>query len=205
MRVTLAPDLRSCFSPTNSDVPETDGELMARLGAGDARALAEVYQRHGARVVAVANAVLRDRSAAEDVCQDVFVRLSRQPQRFDGGRASLGTYLAVVAHGRALDRLRSEQARARREEQQARFAARTSQDAGDQAVASSMAADIWAAVSALPAHEAEAVRLAYFGDTTYREVARILEVPEGTIKSRIRSGLRRLRAEFIQQGIITAA
>ncbi len=67
-----------------------------------------------------------------------------------------------------------------------------------------MAAQIWAAVGALPVHEAEALRLAYFGGTTYREVASILQVAEGTVKSRIRSGLGRLRAAFVEQGIITA-
>jgi RNA polymerase sigma-70 factor (ECF subfamily) len=200
--VTLAPDLRSPHTTTGEGWV-TDAELMASFAAGDDQALAEVYRRHGSRVISVANAVLRDRAAAEDVCHDVFVGLSRQPQRFDSGRASLGTYLTVVAHGRALDRLRSQQARARREQQQARFAASTSQDAGEQATASSMATDIWAAVSALPVREAEAVRLAYFGDTTYREVARILNVAEGTVKSRIRSGLRRLRVTFVEQGIAT--
>ena len=183
----------------------TDTELAARLVEGDSQALAEVYRRHGSRVIAVANAVLRDREAAEDVCHDVFVRLSRQPQRFESGRGSLLTYLVVVAHGRALDRLRSERARERREEQEARFAPSTTEDAGEQAVASSLATQIWAAVSALPAHEAEALRLAYFGGSTYREVARILDVAEGTVKSRIRSGMRRLRAVFVEQGILTAA
>ena len=182
----------------------TDAELAARLAEGDGEALAEVYRRHGSRVIAVANAVLGDRAAAEDVCHDVFVRLARQPQRFDSGRGSLVTYLVVVAHGRALDRLRSEQARRRREEREARFAPATSEGADGKAVASSMATQIWAAVSALPVHEAEALRLAYFGGSTYREVARILEVAEGTVKSRIRSGLRRLRATFVEQGIVTA-
>ena len=182
----------------------TDAELAARLVEGDGQALAEVYRRHGSRVIAVANAVLRDRAAAEDVCHDVFVRLSRQPQRFDSGRGSLVTYLVVVAQGRALDRLRSEHARARREERQVRLAPTTIDGADDKAIASSMAAHVWAAVSALPAHEAEALRLAYFGGATYREVARILEVAEGTVKSRIRSGLRRLRAAFVEQGIIAA-
>lgn len=192
---------RSQFRSALEDL--TDAELAARLVDGDAHALAEVYQRHAARVIAVANAVLRDHAAAEDVCQEVFLRLSRHPHRFDSGRGSLCTYLVVVAHGRALDRLRSEQARARREEQQARFLPSTGEGAEDQAIASSMAAQIWAAVSALPVHEAEALRLAYFGGTTYREVAGILQVAEGTVKSRIRSGLRRLRTAFIEQGIIT--
>ena len=186
-------------------VDSSDAQLAARLVAGDGEALAEVYRRHGSRVIAVANAVLRDLEAAEDVCQDVFVRLARQPQRFDSGRGSLVAYLVVVAHGRALDRLRSENARARREGQQARLAPSVSEGADDKAIASSMAAQVWAAVSTLPAHEAEALRLAYFGGSTYREVASILQVAEGTVKSRIRSGLRRLRADFIDQGIITAA
>jgi RNA polymerase sigma-70 factor (ECF subfamily) len=183
----------------------TDAELAARLVEGDGQALAEAYRRHGSRVIAVANAILRDEAAAEDVCHDVFVHLSRQPQRFDSGRGSLVAYLVVVAHGRALDRLRSEQARKRREERQARAAPATSDGADDKAIASTMAAQVWAAVNALPAQEAEALRLAYFGGSTYREVACILQVAEGTVKSRIRSGLRRLRATFVDQGIIAGA
>ena len=183
----------------------TDAELAARLVDGDGQALAEVYRRHGSRVIAVAEAVLRDRAAAEDVCHDVFVRLSRHPQRFDSGRGSLVSYLVVVAQGRALDRLRSEHARSRREAHQARLAPPTTEAADDKAIASSMAAEVWAAVSALPVREAEVLRLAYFGGSTYREVACILQIAEGTVKSRIRSGLRRLRAAFIAQGIIVAA
>ena len=182
----------------------TDAELVARLVDGDNRALAEVYRRYASRVIAAANAVLRDRTAAEDVCHDVFVQFSRHPQKFDSRRWALRAYLVVVAHGRALDRLRAEQARARREEQQARSVLFTSEGADGQAIASCVAAQVWAAVSALPPQEAEALRLAYFGGSTYREVARILEVAEGTVKSRIRSGLRRLRAAFIEQGILTA-
>jgi len=182
----------------------TDAEVMARLVGGDDQALAEVYRRHGARVFSVAKAAVRDRAAAEDVTQDVFVQLARQPHKFDGGRGSLGAYLAVVAHGRALDRLRAEQARARREEHQARLAPSTSESADEKAVASSMGARLWAAVGALPGPEAEALRLAYFGGSTYREVAAILDVAEGTIKSRIRSGLKRLRSACIEQGVLTS-
>lgn len=179
---------------------QTDAELAARLVHGDDRALAEVYRRHAPQVLAVANAVLRNQAAAEDVCHDVFVGLSRQPHSFDSGQGSLGTYLVVVAHGLALDRLRFEQAWARREDDQQ---ARSAPSAGDP-VALSTPAEIWAAVSALPVQEAEALRLAYFGGATYREVARILEVAEETVTSRIRSGLRRLRAAFIDQGIVHA-
>lgn len=183
----------------------TEAQIAAGLLEGDGEALAEAYRRYATRVIAVANAVLRDGAAAEDVCHDVFVGLSRRPETFDSERGSLGTYLVVVAHGRALDRLRSEQSRARREAKEARATPSTREDAVDQVVNSAMATQIWAAVSALPVHEAEAVRLAYLGGSTYREVARILDVAEGTVKSRIRSGLRRLRATCIEQGMITAA
>lgn len=185
-------------------VESTDAELVARLVDGDGEPLAEVYRRHGRRVIAVADAVLRDRAAAEDVCHDVFVQLARHPQKFDPGRGALCTYLAVIAHARAVDRLRAEQARSRREEHEARSVRLPEQGTEDQAIASSMAAQLWAAVATLPAREAEAVRIAYFGGSSYREVARMLGVAEGTVKSRIRSGLLRLRAQFIEQGIITA-
>ena len=194
-------ELVSSTYPSGST--QTDADLAARLVQGDDRALAEVYRRHAPRVLAVANAVLGDQTAAEDVCQEVFVRLSRQLQSFDSRRGSLGTYLVVVAHGRALDRLRFEQAWAR-EQQRARFAPISTEDAGHQAGTSTRAAQIRAAVSALPVHEAQAVCLAYFGGTTYREVARILEVADETVKTRIRSGLTRLRAAFVEQGIIVA-
>ena len=177
---------------------------MARLLDRDAQALALVYQRHGPRVIAVANAVLQDRTAAEDVCQDVFVQLWHHPEKFDGERGTLRAYLVVVTHGRALDHRRSEQARARREEQHGGFVPSRREGPDDLAIASSTATQIWATVSALPVQEADALRLAYFSGTTYREVARMLDVAEGTAKSRIRTGLLRLRATFIEQGIITA-
>jgi RNA polymerase sigma-70 factor (ECF subfamily) len=189
---------------TRAAVNLTDAELVVHLIEGRDDALAEVYRRHGSRVIGVANAVLRDRAAAEDICQDVFVQLARHPQKFDGRRAGLCTYLVVMAHARAVDRLRSELARARREEQQARVLVRPVEGADGPVIASSMAAQMWAAVNALPPREAEALRLAYFGGSTYREVAHMLEVAEGTVKSRIRSGLRRLRVSFLEQGIITA-
>ena len=182
----------------------TDAELSARILGRDAQALALAYQRHGSRVIAVANAILQDRTAAEDVCQDVFIHLWHHPEKFDGGRGTLRAYLVVVSHGRALDRRRSEQARARREKQHGGFPPSRKDGPDDQAIASLTATQIWAAVSSLPVHEADALRLAYFSGTTYREVARMLDLAEGTVKSRIRSGLMRLRATLDEQGIISA-
>jgi len=190
-------------APLRKKVVElSDAERVAGLLDGDPHALGEAYRRHASRVVAVANSVLDDPSAAEDVCQDVFLHLSRHPEKFDVTRAALRTYLVVVAHGRALDRRRAEQARARREIQQARVLLVHGEGADARVLASTTAAQIRAAVNSLPAPEADAVRLAFFGETTYREVARILDVAEGTVKSRIRSGLKRLRVTFVEQGLI---
>ena len=172
-----------------------DAELVTRLLDRDPQALALVYQRHGLRVIAVADAVLQDRAAAEDVCQDVFVQLWHHPERFDVERGTLRGYLVAVTHGRALDRRRSEQARC--------FVPTSRDDSDDLATASSTATRIWATVSALPVPEADALRLAYFSGTSCREVAGMVDVAEGTVKTRIRSGLLRLRATFIEQGIIT--
>ena len=97
-----------------------------------------------------------------------------------------------------------EQARARREKQHGGFVPSRREGPDDLAIASSTATQIWEAVSSLPVHEANALRLAYFSGTTYREVARMLDVAEGTVKSRIRSGLMRLRSTLDDQGIITA-
>ncbi len=183
----------------------TDTALVARLLDHDVRALALLYQRHGPRVIAVANAVLQDRTAAEEVCQDVFVQLWHQPQEFDGGPGTLRAHLVVVSHGRALDRRRSEQAPARREEQDGDLLRSGRGGPDDLASASSTATEIWATVNALPVHEADALRLAYFSGPSYWKVARILGVAEGTAKSRIRSGLLRLRATLVEQGTITAS
>lgn len=172
----------------------TDAELVACLGAGDARPLEEVYRRHGSQVIAVANAVLGDRESAEEVCCDVFVRLFRQPQTFDSGRGSLRTYLVVIAHGRAVDRLRADAAQ-EHEGDRPRSLSCATED---------VAAKLWAAMSTLPPDEAEALRLACYGGATYREVAHALEVAEEIIKRRIRSGLCRLRSACVEQRILSA-
>lgn len=166
---------------------------MARLVDGENHALAEMYQRHGSRVIAVAEAVLGDRTAAEDVCHEVFVQTGLHPQPVDDERGALRTHLVVMAHACALDR------------QRAGPVPPTSEAVDGQAVASSVTAGIWAAVGTFPAQEAAAVRIAYFGGSTYREVACLLDVAEATVKSGIRSGLRRLREALVVQGVITTA
>ncbi len=125
--------------------------------------------------------------------QEVFVRLWRQADRYEPSRGSLRSYLLAHTHGRALDLVRSEAARRRREEREAQTRVEPRYDLEREVMDRSAADQIRDAVATLPEPERVAVELAYFGGHPYREVAELLGEPEGTVKSRIRSGLSRLR------------
>ena len=166
-----------------------DAALAAAVATGDQAALEKVFERYGGAVRSMALRVLRNDALAEDTVQEVFVSFWTAPDRFDPGRGSLRTFLLTLAHRRAIDIVRSEQARFNREE-------KVRDD-----VPPSIDEDVWSrtvsqevreAVAALSEGEREAISLAYFGGLTYVEVAERLGLPEGTVKSRIRSGMRRL-------------
>jgi RNA polymerase sigma-70 factor, ECF subfamily len=175
-----------------------DAALVVAIGRYHEPALAEVYRRHGGAVHAVAKRVLRSGPLADDVTQDVFLRLWREPERFDAGRGGLRTYLLALAHNRAVDILRSESARTEREERSARETAHTGYDLERHAWDLAVAEQVHEALADLPDGERDAIRLAYFEGRTYQEVAELLGQPEGTVKSRIRAGLRRLRASLVR-------
>jgi RNA polymerase sigma-70 factor, ECF subfamily len=158
-------------------------------------ALAEIYRRHVGAVFGLAKHILFDAVLAEEVTQEVFVRLWREPERFDPVRGSLRTFLLSVTHGRAIDLLRSETSRRTREER-SRSVAEAGYDLEQEVFDMTAADKVRRAVAKLPGSERKAIELAYFGGHTYREVAAIQNEPEGTIKSRIRSGLRRMETEL---------
>lgn len=139
---------------------------------------------------------MHDRALADEVVQEVFVRLWVRADRFDAARGSLRSYLLAQTHGRALDLVRSETARRRREIRQAQLPTEPGVDVEREAIANTMADEIRRALQALPDDQRTAVELAYIGGLPYREVAARLGIPEGTAKSRIRSGLSRLRVEL---------
>jgi RNA polymerase sigma-70 factor (ECF subfamily) len=182
----------------------SDGALVVAIGRWKEDALAEAFRRHAGAVHGLARRVLGDGAAAEEIVQEVFLRLWRAPDRFDPARGSLRSYLLSQAHGRAVDAVRSDTSRRRREERDAARTAAAGYDLERQVWDLALAEHVQDAVRALPPDERVAIELAYFGGRTYREVASLLDQPEGTIKSRIRSGLKRLRAGLTDVGLTPA-
>ena len=159
-------------------------------------ALAEVYRRHAGAVFGLANRLLGARTLAEEVTQEIFLRLWNMPERFDPDRGTLRAMLLSWTHGKAVDVLRSDQSRRRREERDAHVLAEAGHDIENEAIELAIADQVTRALSALRVEEREAITLAYYRGLTDREVAAQLDQPEGTVKSRIRSGLRTLRASL---------
>jgi RNA polymerase sigma-70 factor (ECF subfamily) len=179
----------------------SDAALVVAIARYHQDALAEVYRRHAGAVFGLARRLLSERTLAEEVVQEVFLRLWNDPERYDPSRGTLRSYLLAQTHGRAVDLLRSEGARRAREEREARATAESGYDLEHTVWDLATAEQVRSAVEKLPAPERECIALAYFGGRTYREVAVQLHEPEGTVKSRIRSGLKRLRQELAASGI----
>ncbi len=175
----------------------SDAALVVAICRWREDALAEAYRRHGGAVYALARRVVRESGLAEEVVQEVFVRLWTNPDRFDPDRGSLRSWLLAQAHGRSIDRLRSDSSRRLREERDAQRTAAAGYDVEREAWDLAVADRVKDVMADLPDGERRAIELAYFDGYTYREVAKILDTPEGTIKSRIRTGLKRMRADLI--------
>lgn len=184
------------------DVTETsDASLVVAIGRFHEDALAEAYRRHAGAVFALANRLLPSRASAEEVVQEVFLRLWKTPERFDPARGSLRAFLLAQTHGMSIDVIRSETARSRREEKDGRRTAEAGYDVEREVWDLAVAEQVRAALQTLPENERRAIELAYFQGRTYREVAAMLEEPEGTVKSRIRSGMKRLRGALAEAGV----
>lgn len=169
---------------------------MGEIARGHTDALATVYEEHSHVVFETARCLVGQRPLAEEVVQDVFLRLWDHPERFDGSRGTLRTYLKTIAYGRAIDLARSESARRRREEREARLSARGAPADADLDTQVVVTDELRGALAQLREPEREAIAMAYFLGYSYREVATELGFPEGTIKNRIRAGLARLRDEL---------
>jgi RNA polymerase sigma-70 factor (ECF subfamily) len=165
---------------------EQDDLLVARIAAGDDYALGEVIDRYGGLVMGIARRINGSQAVAEDVLQEVVSELWRHPERYLPERGSLRAYLGVQAQRRAVDVYRSE---ARRKARQGRWdrlgwpRGHLAQDSMDQ---SDLQDTVRRAIARLPLEQRQAVELAYWQGQTHKEIAQALNLPEGTVKSRLR-------------------
>lgn len=176
--------------PVTDEGREWDAAMMRRVAAGDDTALAAIYDCHSSLVHGLARRML-GAAAAADVCQEVFVVLWRHPDRFDPARGSLPSYLATITHRRCIDELRRSGRRTANEERSLDHspAADEPEALGIQQLTASA---VRRALDLLPALQRQAVELAYFHGLTFREVATVTGVSEGTAKSRLRLARDRL-------------
>ncbi len=175
-----------------------DATLVAIVAQRDPDALEELYRRHSVAVFGVARRVTGVPEHGEEVLQEVFLRLWRNPERFDPARGALRSFLLMDANARAIELVRRDAARRGREERTITLAeAPGGDEIGGELWDLVVADHLREALDALTPMEREAIELAYYSGHTYREVATILGQPEGTVKSRIRSGLQRMRDRLV--------
>lgn len=191
--MALTPQKRTRLVESVSYVDLDDGELIALVAKSDQLALKEIFKRNAPMLVATAVKVTRSKSLAEEIVQEIFVRLWSNPTSFDKERGSLRSFLLVQAHRRSIDAIRSEEARAKREKKVLDIKETPPSEVDEIVMGRQGLQSLKLAMADLSDDERLAIELAYIHGHTYHEVAVILHLADGTIKSRIRSGLRKIR------------
>ncbi len=178
-----------------------DDELMNRLGSRDLGAFEALYDRYGDLVYSVSLRVVGDQYVAQDVAQDVFLRVWRRPEQFDVTRGKFVTWLLSVTRNRSIDQRRSQSRRLRHEalpvaddEEEVLPSGDDRDDPALATVLSEERSEVRNAMESLPAEQKLAIQLAYFGGLTQQEIATKLDQPLGTVKTRIRLGMQKMRA-----------
>ena len=179
-------------SPLNRGDTGDEMRLVARIRAGDQQAMSELYDRYAKVVYAVSLRVLQDAAAAEDVLQDVFLQLWRNPDAFDASRGSLAAWLAVISRHRAIDRLRKRRPEVDIED----CVIAGGPDLRDETERALVIEKVRVVLAEMNPEQRKVLELAFFQGLTHTEIAEKTGEPLGTIKTRIRSGLQLLRAKF---------
>jgi RNA polymerase sigma-70 factor (ECF subfamily) len=177
-----------------------DADLLQRIRAGDRSAVGDLYDRFRRPAFALARRILADDALAEDVLQEVFLSVWRDPGAYDGGRGSVASWLLAVVHHKAVDAVRREESQRRRqaraEEELALAEPVAGRDVDEEAWASVVADQVRTALRGLSSPQREALTLAYYGGYTQREVAALTGAPLGTVKTRMLAGMRHLKEEL---------
>src|ERR687891_1326865 len=175
-----------------------DEDVMQLVRRGDARAFEVIYERHSSAAFSLAYRMMGTRAGAEDVTQDAFLSLWRSGARYDRARGSVRTWVLGIVHNRAIDALRRSMVHDRRrasdEGIEERLEAKERTDV--EAARRDEAREVRSALRTLPPEQSRVIELAYFGGVSHREIATMLDTPIGTVKGRMRLGLRKMRGEL---------
>lgn len=177
---------------TDINALTSDLALVTAIRVGDESAMAALYDRYSSIVYSVALRVLQDTGAAEDVLQDIFMQLWRNPGAFDSSRGNMAAWLAVISRNRAIDRLRKRRPESDIEE----VVVSVEPDLASEADRERAMDRVRGALQGMPAAQRSALQMAYFEGLSHSEIAEKTGEPLGTIKTRIRSGLLILRKVF---------
>jgi RNA polymerase sigma factor (sigma-70 family) len=179
-----------------------DGQLVELVAQKYAGALEALYDRYGRAAYSLARRILTEETLAQDVVQEVFLSLWRDARRFDAGRGTVATYLLSMTHHRAVDVVRREEnlRRWRTSDEGLELEPDPKARVEDEVEASERRAEVRAALAELPAAQREALLLAYFGGYTQREVAALVGVPLGTVKTRMAAGMRKMKEALQDAG-----
>jgi len=179
-----------------------DGQLVELVAQQDAGALEALYDRYGRAAYSLARRILTEETLAQDVVQEVFLSLWRDARRFDAERGTVATYLLSMTHHRAVDVVRREEnlRRWRTSDEGLELAPDPKARVEDEVEASERRTEVRAALKDLPEPQRQALLLAYFGGYTQREVAALVGVPLGTVKTRMAAGMRKMKEALSDAG-----
>jgi RNA polymerase sigma-70 factor, ECF subfamily len=179
-----------------------DEDLMALVEGGDSGAFAALYDRHGRAAYSLAYRMAGERQAAEDLVQEAFLDVWRAAGSYRAERGSVRTWVLTIVHNRGIDQIRSAASR-RRVQDRVEATASLSQpsEAFSEAWRNSQRSQVRKALKDLPSEQLQVLELAYFSGYTHTEIADLLDLPLGTVKGRMRLGLKKIRAYFDARGM----
>src|SRR6476469_1809929 len=197
MRVTMGAVSTPARRPEDA---AGDADVLRRIRAGDPTAIDDLYARFRRPAFALARRILADDVLAEDVLQEVFLSIWRDPSAFERGRGTVASWLLAMVHHKAVDSVRREESQRRRralaEEERILDEPVAARDVDDDVWTRMVSEQVRAALGGLSAPQREALTLAYYGGYTQREVAALTGAPLGTVKTRMLSGMRRLKQDL---------
>jgi len=178
-------------------VPVTLNDLLGRVAEGDQGAFSQLYDQTSGRVFGLVRRLLKDSAQSEEVTQEIFLEVWQNAKRYDPTKGSAATWMLTMAHRRAVDRIRSSQSTRERDQKIGLRDMETEYDSVSESVEISVEHErVGKALQRLTELQRQAVTLAYYGGYSHSEVAEMLKVPIGTVKTRLRDGMIRLRDEL---------